>query len=242
MDKKIKEYGKISTLDFKVDGKGLNVTVDNTTDKVARSILNEMLYYKCVPVEVEKVWSLLGFNIKTRKLQNGLNAFVYENNSNDDNLKEIVFNTSVDGRNRRYILAKELGKYITNKNENKDLYVSINKKGDKRVDYSEIWSNRFAKDLLMPHESFDEVFKYAYLKRIGDYDNLLDFMSNYYDVPTDKINGLLNKYGYGTRNFISLTKIFDEKDKRFINPLVHKNIVDKKRLKREYTLVKRRNK
>jgi Zn-dependent peptidase ImmA (M78 family) len=107
---------------------------------------------RTLPIDIDKLASLVNASVKVGKLEEGLSGFAFQKNG----MKFIGISSEENPLRRRFTLAHELGHIYLHKRDHlsydSGLMMLRNEHSSDGTDLKEIEANRFAAELLMPEE------------------------------------------------------------------------------------------
>lgn len=171
---------------------------NNQIEKITSEILINLNFLK-VPVNVEKISSLLNVEIVRQNLQDDISGFLVRKNNKD----VIGLNQSQHDVRQRFTIAHELGHFILHKDQ--PLFVDYyrgsklfrsNQRGSNYI--VEKQANFFAASLLMPKKLINSELKK--LSEDMDYDSKVDVLSTKFKVSFQAMDfrlKYLGNYDYG---------------------------------------------
>ena len=142
------------------------------------------------PIEIVNIARNMGFKVfSSDTLDNddsGIIGIDANLNVKYGSNKCVIVNSNIKAGKKRFVLAHELGHYLFEFNELKEMsfYHSYNK--DSKEDENEIKANEFAASLLMPSEDFIKSYEKSFKKKIALVDIVVE-LSEKFGVTTKSV-------------------------------------------------------
>lgn len=165
--------------------------------KKIKSLVDALLeQYKLssVPIDVEKLASLMGAEVKTDDFDETLSGFAYQKHG----MKFIGVNSTESQERQRFTIAHELGHlYLHRRPVSYDAGTSVmmfrNSRSSDGADIKEIEANRFAAELLMPEQRVRaDLKKRGEIDLFGDNSKLIKELAEKYRVSEQAMAIRLN--------------------------------------------------
>ena len=166
--------------------------VNNDIEKKATAILEETDLGSILPVNILALAQFYGFSVYASVLDDSMSGLIMVDEKPLDGYasnKVIVVNAHHSPRRKRFTIAHELGHYFLN-NRPKQCYAHRDIAG--AYNSEERDANQFASALLMPK---DQVLECIQNHSLVGFDELVEFVSNLFNVSEDAARVRLSKLG-----------------------------------------------